>query len=177
MGHSPAEPPQGLLATVGQFIARFCTSAWVGAATLFVIVGVAEVTRGGFDSATKDILVALRFPAYYVCGVVLMGSAWLGALIGGPSATFPRFRRTGALIFLALSLGVLALDYVFVYLPLLRMVVPPGQAKSASFTHYHEASKWVNLVGLTLCLIATVLIQWPVRVTQVAETRTPDTAA
>lgn len=163
MGYPPAETPQHFLPRLSLFVARFCSSAWIGAAILFVIVGVTEVTRGGFDAATKDVLVAVRFPAYYVSGVTLVCCSWLGALFAGNSALFPRSRRISSLVLLTGVLAVMALDYVLIYLPLLRMVVPPGQAKADSFIHYHEASKWVNLVGLTLCLIATLLIQWPGR--------------
>ena len=161
MGYSPAEAPQGFLATFSLFVARFCTSAWIGAATLFVIVGVTEITRGGFDTVTKDMLVSVRFPAYYLSGATLICCGWLGGFFAGHSTAFPRSRRISVLILLTLVLGIMAVDYVLIYLTLLRMVVPPGQAKPSSFIQYHEASKWINLAGLTLCLAAATLLQWP----------------
>jgi hypothetical protein len=42
--------------------ARFLLAAWFGAATLFVIIGVREVSYPGFESAIRDQLVLLRFP-------------------------------------------------------------------------------------------------------------------
>ena len=55
----------------------------------------------------------------------------------------------------------MAADYIWIYQPLLDMVTPPGAVKPASFTAYHEASKYVNLLGLTLCLVASVALNWP----------------
>lgn len=48
--------------------ARFALSAWVGAAALFVVVGIKEVRGSEFDSVTRDLLVGLRFPSYYTFG-------------------------------------------------------------------------------------------------------------
>ncbi|MBC8116813.1 MAG: hypothetical protein H7062_20655, partial [Candidatus Saccharimonas sp.] len=58
-------------------------------------------------------------------------------------------------------LVVMAADFNWIYQPLLEMVSPPGRDKPASFTAYHEASKYVNLLGLTLCLVASVALNWP----------------
>ncbi len=149
------------LARLGLFLARFCLSSWIGAATLFVIVGVTEVTRGNFDAKTKDVLVALRFPAFYLCGVTLVSLGLLGAWVAGNSDLFPRKRRISTLFLLVIVLAIMAVDYVSVYQPLLQMVTPPGQPKSAQFVTYHSASKWINLTGLVICLIAAVLVNWP----------------
>ncbi len=143
------------------FVARFCSSAWLGAATLFVIVGIREVTRGGFDAATKDTLVALRFPAYYLMGAILVGAAWLATCLTAGHAELTNGRRAVANVTLVAVLAVMAADYVWIYQPLLDMVSPPGHDKPASFAAYHEASKYVNLLGLTLCLVASVVLNWP----------------
>lgn len=146
---------------LGLFLARFCTSAWIGAATLFVIVGVAEVTRGGFDSTVKDSLVAIRFPAFYCFGAALVGTALVGTLLVRDTALLRNHRRILAAGLLFIVIAIMAIDYVWIYLPLLAMVTPPGAAKPASFRSYHESSKWVNLAGLAICLAATLLINWP----------------
>ena len=52
------------------FLARICTSAWLGAATLFVIVAVLEVTHGRLDSMTRDVLVGLRFRKPTIAGAL-----------------------------------------------------------------------------------------------------------
>ena len=143
------------------FVARFCSSAWLGAATLFVIVGIREVTRGGFDAATKDTLVALRFPAYYLTGAILVGAAWLGTCLSSRHSDLTKRRSSVANLSLLAVLAVMALDYRFVYQPLLAMVTPPGVEKTAAFAQYHQASKYVNLLGLTLCLVASIALNWP----------------
>lgn len=145
------------------FVARFCSSAWLGAATLFVIVGIREVTLGSFDAATKDTLVALRFPAYYLTGAILVGAAWLGTCLAANHVELTSRRRTVAMLSLLATLAVMALDYRLVYQPLLAMVTPPGVEKTSTFAKYHEASKYVNLLGLTLCLIASIALNWPHR--------------
>ena len=156
-------PASRFLPRIGLLLARFCPSAWIGAASLFVIVGVAEVTRPGFDATTKDVLVAVRFPAYYVCGAVLVTLGGVGAWLAGNSAAFPVRRRIGSLVLLAAALACMTIDYVWIYQPLLQMVTPPGQAKPASFIRYHEASKQINLTELLICLTAAGLANWPSR--------------
>ena len=146
---------------VALFVARFCSSAWLGAATLFVIVGIREVTHGGFDAATKDTLVAIRFPMFYLTGAILVGASWLGTCLATKHTELTSRRRTVALFSLLAVLAVMALDYRFVYQPLLAMVTPPGVEKTSAFTQYHQASKYVNLLGLTLCLIASIALNWP----------------
>ncbi|MEI8018778.1 MAG: hypothetical protein WCH39_11315 [Schlesneria sp.] len=161
MGIPSNDSNTSFLARLGLFLARFCLSAWIGAASLFVIVGVTEVTRGNFDLKTKDVLVALRFPAFYLCGVTLVSLGLLGAWVAGNSDLFPRKRRITTLVLLAIVLAVIAVDYATIYLPLLQMVTPPGQPKSDRFVTYHTASKWINLTGLVFCMIAAVLVNWP----------------
>ena len=128
---------------------------------MFVIVGIREVTYGGFDAATKDTLVALRFPAYYLAGATLVGAAWLGTCLATTHVELTSRRRAVALLSLLAVLAVMALDYRFVYQPLLAMVTPPGVEKDSAFMPYHQASKYVNLLGLILCLVASVTLNWP----------------
>jgi hypothetical protein len=162
MGNDSGDVPTSFGSRVGLFLARFCTSSWIGAASLFVVVGISEVTRGGFDSTTKDMLVAVRFPAFYVCGAVLVSLGFLGTWMAGRFTAFPKSRRFVCLSLLICVLFLMAVDYIFIYQPLLGMVTPPGQAKPAQFVRYHEASKWINLAGLILCLITSSLVNWPV---------------
>ena len=143
------------------FLARFCSSAWIGAATLFVIVGILEVTRGGFDSATKDILVAIRFPPFYRAGAVLVGLAWLGACLAEFHPELPTRRRAFAILSLLFVLILMFVDYHWVYTPLAAMVQPPGQAKPSHFVQYHQASKYINLAGLFFSSVAAIALNWP----------------
>ena len=132
------------------FIARFCSSAWIGAAVLFVVVGIREITLGDFDATIEDRLVALRFPAFYFTGVTLVALSWLGAFWAGQETELTQRRRLIALgALLAVSI-VMALDYFWIYVPLSGMMV-----------RFHEAAKYVNLLGLTLCFAASVALNWP----------------
>lgn len=147
----------------GLFLARFCSSAWIGAATLFVVVGVLEVTRGGFDSATKDVLVGLRFPPFYVAGFALTGLAWAGACFADFHPHLPKRRRALAILCLLAVMLLMYIDYSWIYTPLAAMVTPPGQAKPSSFVSYHEASKYINLAGLVFALTAAIALNLPSR--------------
>ena len=145
------------------FLARFCSSAWIGAATLFVIVGVLEVTRGGLDSTTKDILVGIRFPPFYVVGAILVSLAWIGACVAESHPELPRRRRAFAILALLAVLALMFVDYFWIYSPLAAMVMPPGQAKPSTFVAYHEASKHINLAGLIFAWVAAIALNWPMR--------------
>lgn len=151
------------IATWGLFLARLSVTAWVGAATLFVVVGVMEVTRGGFDSATKDRLVAVRFPAFYLFGFTLITLGWIGTWLSQHLPDLSKNRRRLVLVALAFAMGLMIIDYLTVYRELLSMVQPPGAAKPAHFIRYHEGSKWINLAGLLFCVFSVGLLSWPSR--------------
>ena len=143
------------------FLARICTSAWLGAATLFVIVAVLEVTHGRLDSMTRDVLVGLRFPPYYLTGATLVSLAWIGACIAEDHPELPRRRRAFAILALLTGLGLMAVDYFWIYSPLAAMLNPPGQARPAAFVRYHEASKYINFAGLFCTLVAAIALNCP----------------
>lgn len=145
-------------------IARFSLSAWVGAAALFVVTGIREVQAPEIGSATRDVLVALRFPAYYLFGFVSVGTAFLAM---GCSLVFAgEHKKRGIYLTcgLLIVLVTMVLDYHWVYLPLVEMVTPPGKSRPASFVDLHNASKWLNFGSILLCaIIAFVLcgIEYP----------------
>lgn len=149
------------MSRVALFLARFCSSAWIGAATLFVIVGVLEVTRGGFDSTTKDVLVGIRFPPFYTSATILVTLAWGGACLAEYHPELTTRRRAIAILSLLIVLGLLSIDYNWIYLPLSAMVNPPGQAKPMNFVKLHEASKYINLAGLAFSWIAAFALNLP----------------
>ena len=153
-----------MIARLGLFLARFCTAAWIGAATLFVIVGIREVTFEGFDMRTRDMLVAVRFPAFYACGSLLVCVAWLGTVVARSSGLIAKRQATIALGLLSGVLLLMALDYLWIFQPLLKLVNPPGTAKTNAFVQYHQASKWINLAGLTLSIAAAACVSWPSRI-------------
>lgn len=149
-------------------IARLAITAWVGAAVLFVIVGVREVTLsgqvlpgGGFDSATRDALVLLRFPAYYATGFALLGAGLLATACAGSASGSSRTARLATLGLLTVALMMMIADYVWIYQPLVEMVTPPGTTRTNDFEKYHNASKYINVADVTLCGVAAALLCWP----------------
>ncbi|MBL8851663.1 MAG: hypothetical protein JNG89_18420 [Planctomycetaceae bacterium] len=138
-------------------LARFLLSAWFGAATLFVIIGVREVRFPGFDSTIRDQLVLLRFPAYYVCGFAAIGGALLNLML----LLIQGLRRPATYapaILSAMALGLMAYDYPCIYSPLARMITPPGQARPAEFQQLHHWSQVVNAAQLGCVLAAAVTL-------------------
>lgn len=131
---------------------------WVGAAILFVITSVAEQTAPEFDSMIRDRLATIRFPYYYVYGFASLGIACLSA-IGSLLLTkgCQRRRVIAALVFTAISAGVMSYDYQNVYLPLQKAITPPGQARSQEFMDLHQQSTRINITHLTLALLAAII--------------------
>lgn len=144
-------------------LARCCVSAWVGAAVLFVIVAVREVTFPQFTSEVKDQLAVIRFPPYYVVGAVLLGIAWLATLGAGGHPQLPRSRRALAAGLLALALAGMAADYVWVYRPLEALVTPPGKPRTSEFTALHHWSTRANAANILACLVVAGALCWPTR--------------
>lgn len=144
-------------------ICRLTLAAWVGAATLFVVTGIREVTSAGphvNNSVVKDELVGIRFPAYYAFGFALVGVSLLCTF--GLPASISLKRRRWIMALLAAALLLMIADYFWIYEPLLEMITPPGKARSMEFVSYHEASKYINAVDVGLCLVAAVLVCRPV---------------
>lgn len=143
---------------ISMALARFALAAWVGAAALFVVTGIREVRAPELDSYVRDVLVGVRFPAYYAFGFALVGLGFFATLAAGCFAP----QKRGRLFLLAgLVLSALALmigDYLCIYRPLLTMISPPGQTRPAAFMDYHEASKWVNLASVSLCALVAMIL-------------------
>ena len=140
-------------------IARFALSAWIGAATLFVVTSIAEQRSPTIGSAEKNVLAALRFPAYYSFGFVLVG---LG-LVGGAFGMDCRGRRRSWLTVvgcLTLALILMVVDYVAIYSPLYAIVTDPSGVRDARFIELHRWSEQINTVDVTLCLIAALTACW-----------------
>lgn len=142
-------------------VSRLALSAWIGAAVLFVVVGVAEVTSPLFTSTVKDQLAVLRFPLFYAAGFSLVTLAFcLTACCPWP-AGYGSARRWAVPALLALALVGMLADYQWVYLPLERLVTPPGQVRTQEFVTLHKRSSQVNTINLAFCLIAASLLNWP----------------
>jgi len=135
---------------------RFSLCAWVGAATLFVITGVREVTSPEIAPVTKNLLASIRFPAYYVFGftLVVLATACAIALRGRIQ---PASRGTVIAALLAVVLLLMVGDYVFVFQPLLDLMALPDARDKPEFTMYHNWSKYVNFASVGVCVVTAVL--------------------
>ena len=136
-------------------LCRFSLCAWIGAATLFVAAGVAEVRSPEFDSETKNALVGVRFPHYYRFGFSLVVTGLVTAVLARHNPAWTT-RRAGIVAGLAsLALAVMLIDYLTIYSPLLRMTQQVDH--DPDFQSYHDASKSINLVSLVIVLAAALL--------------------
>ena len=138
-------------------ISRFALSAWSGAATLFVVTAIREVTSTVLDSTDKAHLAVMRFPAFYAFAFTLLGVA---ALAGGISLCGQRRLRTATRVLIGLSFSafvLLIIDYVWIYRPLAEMTAAVQDARPASFVAYHRASMWINAAQLGASLAGAFL--------------------
>ena len=144
-------------------VLRFSLCAWVGAATLFVVTGVREVTMTDFDAVTKNVLAATRFPAYYAFGftlVVVSASSALGLILINKEA---RRRKIAVLSLSVFSLVVMYLDHQFIYQPLEIMMLEPEGRMDPEFFTYHQWSKYIICISVGACLIASFVSACPAR--------------
>lgn len=148
---------------------RFAFSSWVGAALLFVVTGVLEVTHTGFESVTRDQLVLLRFPAYYAFAFALIGSglmtlllaAWLGDSKSDCSRVSPCGCTRFPIIVAMATLILIGIDYVTIYLPLAALITPPGTPRTPQFITLHKSSMYINMVHVGLAAIVAARLCWP----------------
>lgn len=143
-------------------LCRFCLCSWIGAAALFVTAGVAEVRSPHFDSVTKNALIGTRFPHYYRFGFSLVATGLVMSVLARKNTAWTT-RRAGIVTGLTLvALIVMLVDYYTIYRPLFEMI--QQDTLSGKFDRYHEASKNINMVSLTLVVLAAWLSCWPRRI-------------
>jgi hypothetical protein len=140
-------------------LARFCAAAWIGAAALFVVNGVQEVTSPTFESATKDQLALIRFPAYYGFGFALVAGA-LVMTLGAGRKSLGSIRHVMIAILLAASLGLMTYDWLAVYTPMRKMLDPPGQPRTEVFRTLHVRSMSLNTIHVGLAFFAAIALCW-----------------
>lgn len=145
------------------FFARIAVTAWIGAAVLFVVVGVSEVVHKEFTSEIRDQLVVIRFPWFYRFGFALIGTALAGTVLTASGSEFSARRKILATGLLAAALLVMIAEYFTVYVRLAEMVTPPGKTRTPEFQAYHKLSMYGNLAGLLLCAGAMGLLNWPAK--------------
>lgn len=140
---------------------RCALSAWVGAAVLFVVNAVRQVTFPGFDTITRNQLALLRFPAYYGFGFTLVGSAVLCALLLAARDRPHRRRWLVIAGLVVVSLSIMAYDFLHIYHPLASIVTPLDRPPSTEFARLHHLSEVVNTVHVGLAFVAAILASWP----------------
>jgi hypothetical protein len=144
-------------------ILRFSLCAWVGAASLFVVTGVREVTLTDFDAATKNLLAATRFPAYYAFGFTLVAVSAIAGFALILLERQSRRRNTAMLSLVVLALIVMYVDHRFIYEPLEAMMLEPEGRLRPEFWTYHQWSKYINCVSVGACMVAALISVWPRR--------------
>ncbi len=159
----PAADRHERLSPVNSFLlttARVLLSSWIGAAVLFVVNGVRLVTHPAFSTIDRNNLALIRFPAYYVCGVCMLGGAMVALLIRAVCQK-PRRREVCVLLLIAAALGLMAWDYVQVYRPLAELITPPDRPRGPEFDELHHRSVVINGFGLALAACAAIAVSWP----------------
>lgn len=144
-------------------VLRFSLCAWVGAAALFVVTGVREVTMTDFDATTKNVLAATRFPAYYAFGFTLVAVAGISALGLTLANREMRRRKVVVLTLSVFALIVMYLDHRFIYQPLEIMMLEPEGRLDPDFFKYHQWSKYINCVSVGACLVASFVSACPAK--------------
>jgi hypothetical protein len=150
-------------------VLRFSLCAWVGAATLFVVTGVREVTMTDFDAATKNVLAVTRFPAYYAFGFTLVVVSAISAFSLILINKETRCRKIVVLSLSVFSLVVMYLDHLFIYQPLEIMMLEPEGRLDPEFFTYHQWSKYINCISVGVCLIASFVSACPARSSAVSK--------
>lgn len=87
---------------------RFLISAWIGAAVLFVITGVQEITNKNLTSDVRDILALIRFPSYYIFGFICVTASFMMSIRVSRHYEVSRIRLRCFQILLFIALLVMA---------------------------------------------------------------------
>lgn len=149
------------LSQFGLSVSQFSLAAWIGAASLFVIITVAQIKTGKMTSDVLDQLSLIKFPIYYKFGFTLIIASLIGSILAFAGKTISGVRAAACVGLIALAAILMTVDVYTIYGPLEKMIDPPGQARTAEFQSYHEASKNINTLGLVICLVAEIGLLWP----------------
>lgn len=145
-------------------VARLLLCFWVGGAILFVITSVAEQRHPTFDPLIRDQLATIRFPIYYQFCWLTMGVALAATIAAFLTDTNPRRKQFAISATLtAISLLIAATDYTLTYLPLQKLITPPGQTRTGEFTLLHNRSRYTNQTHLGIALISAIVLSTPIR--------------
>lgn len=146
---------------IGILVARTATTAWAGAAVMFVLTSIREVTSPDLDSLVKSQLALLRFPIYYQVAAVCLLAGIAG---GGLALMADRMHRRRLALFLGLAAAaaiMMIVDWLYIYGPLQQMTSMVSAARPADFHRFHQWSLGINAVDVGLCWIAAAVINCP----------------
>ncbi len=149
--------------SAGWMILRFCLCGWIGAASLFVVTGIREVTSPLFEPLVKNQLAALRFPAYYAFGFALVGISFVVALLLNSEPAGGTRRLKVIRILVGLVLCAMIADYVAIFQPLYELMDDPTARETPAFQSYHWWSMIVNFASVATCLAAALISTWSSR--------------
>ena len=138
---------------------RFLVTFWCGAATLYVLTSVREVTSDQLSAEAKNVLPLLRFPLYYGFGFVCVTVSCLLVAIIPVTRLLGRMRRRLMLMALIAVLVAMIGDFFFVYRPLHAML-SEGADDAERFARYHDLSKWINAAEMLVCYSCAVVLCW-----------------
>jgi hypothetical protein len=127
-----------------------------------VITSVAEQVHPRFDSTIRDQLAAIRFPLYYLFCWCCLGLHVLTSVINAWLCRQQRqIRPIAAAGIAALALLISIADHQLVYQPLLKLITPPGKARTLEFHRLHQASRIVNQIHVGLAAVSGILVCFP----------------
>lgn len=149
-----------LLATL-----RSCLCAWVGIAMFFVVVVLKMM-----DSLLYDPPPALNklnhptsvLPPYYGFAFLLLGLALLCGFASLWNARIGLLRRYATVLFVLVALGMVALDYTFIYRNL-AVIFAPGTTtiKPSEVVALYQLSRLLKGAILAVSILAAALAIWP----------------
>ncbi len=140
---------------------RFCPAAWVGAATLFVIVTIGIARSPNIESDTTMQLTTVLFPIYYTMEFSLLGLALLAGFGGLTHGELGPIRSFIGMLLIGIALAGAVGDYIWIYRPLAEMI--QNKTLTEDFRALHEASKHINMTIVSVVFISAAVVNWPGR--------------
>ncbi len=140
---------------------RIGPAAWVGAATLFVLITISLTRSPEFDSEMRMRMSLARFPSFYVVEFTLLGTAVVAGFFARRHGELGRLRSWLGLGLVTVALLGAIADYFLVYRPLAKMMA--DRTLDDTFRTLHETSKHGNFTIVAIVFVAAVVINWPSR--------------
>ena len=88
--------------------------------------------------------------------------ALVGLLVARGLPRLTKRRWVTLFVLTCVASVVMLVDYLWIYSPLADMITPPGSARPQGFRSLHHASEAINTLQVGLCLVAAMIVNWPV---------------